>query len=1033
MLLVYHRWFLNFEILTSGDWYPLYQETIKHNFLTENIWSSSGFGEFNVVLSFFFVYKVLIYILGFLEFKFILRLLFIAPTVFVGFFSFLLLAKKMLGSNLASSLIAATIFSFNTYYLILQTGHLTLATAFAWSPLAIYLFINNLTNKKLITAVIAGLVCFIVSAYEARAFYIVAWVLFLYYLYHTFLIEKISKKNIISNSIYAVIPILVTLILSTYWIIPLIATRSLQSNAVLGRGLFGSNFMYLTNSLTLFHPFWAGAAPTTFINQPIPVYFWFVPMLAFLGLIFGRKNKYVVFFGIIAALGILLSKQSATPFPHVYLWLYEHLPGFNAYREASKFYYLLGLSYSILIGALVASLWQNPRFKKWPTYSRFFVVLFVMILFVNNALPVITGAIGTIFTPRHVPADYLTFKDFLLKQPGFFRTSWIPATSRWSIYASQKPMISNITIINSTWKKYFWERPGYQSLPFNERLIELFKINGANGLLDISSIKYVVVPIQDFKNDDDFFVHFGGRENPHIRRWYLEQLARIPFLRKIDIGTKELVVYENEGYKPYITASHTLATITNLTNSDDKYSYISDQLNQEFLFTEITQNEQGNNVTAIPSIYIQSIYEDLTPDNITPDKIRVAITPPFANNTLYINKAWQDSTTNAGRFSINGKKVSEYPVLQNKNADYYTYSLSSQDQNIFEYELPEGIGRNIIPNASLENGLWLDPPNKGCLEYDRTGRLSNRVDEQLASDGIKSLLLEATDKDTCAGIGPLPIMSNSSYSLSFDYRGNTTKETSFWVDFDQGKDIIGQLPIRSDAWQNFHQVITAPPKATSAIIYLYSYAEIIERDIVTRFDNLRLMKIPDLHNQFYFVSTPGQQLQNPTGVDFEIIMPAKKLARIKGATTPFYLNMSESYHDQWRLMMDNSKVRGKLASWVPWVVPDAIANEHHYKLNSFLNGWYVDTDELCVKQKLCRQNADGSYDMDMVIEFWPQRWFYVGLIVSGTTLIGCLVYLGYAGIKFLVLRVRKRKPPQPPLTGGSTIRYSPDKGSGEGL
>ena len=30
-----------------------------------------------------------------------------------------------------------------------------------------------------------------------------------------------------------------------------------------------------------------------------------------------------------------------------------------------------------------------------------------------------------------------------------------------------------------------------------------------------------------------------------------------------------------------------------------------------------------------------------------------------------------------------------------------------------------------------------------------------------------------------------------------------------------------------------------------------------------------------------------------------------------------------------------------------------------------------------------------------VIEFFPQRWFSLGLLISGTTLLACIGYLGY--------------------------------------
>ncbi|QQR52502.1 hypothetical protein IPG36_08260 [bacterium] len=41
----------------------------------------------------------------------------------------------------------------------------------------------------------------------------------------------------------------------------------------------------------------------------------------------------------------------------------------------------------------------------------------------------------------------------------------------------------------------------------------------------------------------------------------------------------------------------------------------------------------------------------------------------------------------------------------------------------------------------------------------------------------------------------------------------------------------------------------------------------------------------------------------------------------------------------------------------------------------------------------------------MVAEFTPQRWFYVGLIISATTLAGCLGYLGFVGWR----KLRRRR------------------------
>jgi hypothetical protein len=132
-----------------------------------------------------------------------------------------------------------------------------------------------------------------------------------------------------------------------------------------------------------------------------------------------------------------------------------------------------------------------------------------------------------------------------------------------------------------------------------------------------------------------------------------------------------------------------------------------------------------------------------------------------------------------------------------------------------------------------------------------------------------------------------------------------------------------------------------------------------------------------------------------------LINPTKKLVHIKGATTAFFLAMSESYHPQWQAQMNNKKIHGFLKKWWPFAKPDRVGDEYHYKLNGFLNAWYVDPAVLCQNNSACIKNSDGSYDMEMVIEFWPQRWFYLGLIISGTILAGCLGYLGYAGVQGL--------------------------------
>ncbi len=76
-----------------------------------------------------------------------------------------------------------------------------------------------------------------------------------------------------------------------------------------------------------------------------------------------------------------------------------------------------------------------------------------------------------------------------------------------------------------------------------------------------------------------------------------------------------------------------------------------------------------------------------------------------------------------------------------------------------------------------------------------------------------------------------------------------------------------------------------------------------------------------------------------------------------------------------------------------------ISDSNHSMVNGYANSWNIDPNSICNNNSKCTKNADGSYDMEFTIEFWPQRLFYLGLIISGTTLIGCIVYLIVDGVK----------------------------------
>jgi hypothetical protein len=82
-----------------------------------------------------------------------------------------------------------------------------------------------------------------------------------------------------------------------------------------------------------------------------------------------------------------------------------------------------------------------------------------------------------------------------------------------------------------------------------------------------------------------------------------------------------------------------------------------------------------------------------------------------------------------------------------------------------------------------------------------------------------------------------------------------------------------------------------------------------------------------------------------------------------------------------------------------------IDENNHLMANGYANSWLLDVNKICGNNSeiamasprndiKCVKNADGTYDFEIVVEFWAQRFFYVGSAISGITLLGCIVYLG---------------------------------------
>lgn len=75
------------------------------------------------------------------------------------------------------------------------------------------------------------------------------------------------------------------------------------------------------------------------------------------------------------------------------------------------------------------------------------------------------------------------------------------------------------------------------------------------------------------------------------------------------------------------------------------------------------------------------------------------------------------------------------------------------------------------------------------------------------------------------------------------------------------------------------------------------------------------------------------------------------------------------------------------------------AGVEHLKVNGYFNSWLINSGHLCSRSSKCVKNPDGSYEIELVIEFAPQQTSDISIGVSLLTLLGYMAYLSISFIK----------------------------------
>lgn len=858
-------WVFSLKNFTSGDWWYIGVERYKDFLQFSPIWVSNNLGSTSATPHFYVVrfFEAAANILG-ATFAVNQKLFYFLPIVLLSLFGAYWMLRMYFVARFA--FLGAVVYGFNTIFLFNQVGALTIEVVFAFAPLSIYLFRRLLERPKSGRLIFANSVLLaIMVAYELRITLLVLGVLFGLLAYNA-LFRTARWQYFWRRALSFFIVVLLVLALNSFWILPIAFNTGSSAMAELaGRGLFVS-FSDVLNGLTLYHPFWTGERPSTFVSQPIPFYAWLVPIFAFLGFVIRplKAHREMFFWGVVTLGGIFLVKQVNEPFLLAYPWLYEHIPGFGAFRESSKFYLFVALSYAVLIpfsaGRIEAFLvGRVPKIRAgFLRYVRHIGYAAILALFLWNAAPFVTGSFRTMILPHDMPADYAKLNNYIDSQKDYFRTLWVPVNSRWATDTNNHPNLVATQVFQGQWLSQLGDAADIAKPTLRDKITNMLLDPSTNDFLRMASIKYVIVPLRDTQSEDDFFKYYGDD-----RDYYLDRLDNVPNLKRIDLGLSQIAVYENANFSPYITASNTLTTMPALKELDDTYSFITKGLGDNFTVM-LAKDKQP----AFPSRVVTPLFEEATS---TP--LRQDIVAP-AGARLYAREE------QSMRLNIQGQKVSLYGKADNRvlvNGNPVSPPAAEQmvgtatlpvDGNLYIQmgnELSEVIRRDgdrslgavsepvalyateqkqLITNPTFEQGLW-QKDAKDCNNYDGSPQISM----QQATDGdshSKVLQFKANKHTACTetqmdGTG-------QPFLLSFDYKVEIGDKAGYEVTFNDPPNTTIRKEISANArWQTYRQVIVPPAGATKYTLRLMGYPDYRQRSYATTsYDNVEAMPLNTL-------------------------------------------------------------------------------------------------------------------------------------------------------------------------------------------
>jgi hypothetical protein len=161
--------------------------------------------------------------------------------------------------------------------------------------------------------------------------------------------------------------------------------------------------------------------------DPLLIFLTYIPpILAFSSMLTSKSRKLTIYFSGIAVLSLFLTAGFKPYFSDLYIALVTNIPLMIAFREPMKWLFIVILSYSILIGIALSSVYRKLRRKAF----QILVLALTILLFLWTSFPLTTGDVTRNWVRTEIKGGYFP--------PSYVELNGMLSDEYWAILVPKK-------------------------------------------------------------------------------------------------------------------------------------------------------------------------------------------------------------------------------------------------------------------------------------------------------------------------------------------------------------------------------------------------------------------------------------------------------------------------------------------------------------------------------------------------------------------------------------------------------------------